>query len=85
MSDENTKPETTEVFEPIVRNVGERVVLTGGRDYATPEVRVVQSNFEDAQDNEKLLYISQGKNMGVSLSLATVQAILDWATGVRKS
>jgi len=83
MSDENkpaeTKPEVQEVAEPIVRPVGERVVITGGRDYIEPIVRIVPSTYEDAGDNEKAIYISQGKNMGVSLSLPTIQAIIDWA------
>lgn len=87
MSDEN-KPETTEatkpeekVWEPIQRQVGERVAIAGGRDYATPMVRVVPSTHEHAQDHEKALYISQGKNQGISISLASLEAAVKWAKG----
>lgn len=81
MSDnEIIKPEDL-VLEPIVREVGERVAVTGGRDYDTPVVRVVPSTYQDSQDHEKALHISQGKNMGVSISLATLEVILKWAKG----
>lgn len=70
------------VIEPIAREVGERVAVTNGRDYATPVVRVVPSTHDDAQDHEKALHISQGKNMGISISLSTLEAIVNWAKGV---
>ena len=80
MSNENIKPEDV-VIEPIAREVGERVAVTNGRDYTTPLVRVVPSTYDDAQDHEKALHISQGKNMGISISLATLETILKWAKG----
>jgi hypothetical protein len=79
MSD-TTQPEE-KVWEPIQRQVGERVVINGGRDYATPLVRVVPSMHNAAGDHEKALYISQGKNAGISISLASLEAILKWAKG----
>lgn len=78
MSDENLKPEDV-VIEPITREIGERVAITGGRDYDTPVVRIVPSTYKDAQDHEKSIYISQGKNMGITLSLATLETALKWA------
>lgn len=72
------KPEDV-VFEPIARDIGERVVIIDGRDYATPSARIVPNTHEQAQEHEKAVHISQGKGSGVSLSLASLQAILDWA------
>lgn len=77
MSTEN-KEET--FVEPIARNVGERLIITGGRDYAQPKVRVVNNTHPKAQDHEKSVYISQGE-LGVSLSLTTIEAIVAWAKG----
>jgi len=72
------------VFEPIVREIGERVVIINGRDYIQPDVRVVPNTHRDAGDNEKAIYISQAKaGGGVSISLATLQAIIDWAQGIK--
>jgi len=83
MSDEsNVKPEDV-VFEPIVREIGERVVIVNGRDYIQPDVRIVPNTHKDSQDHEKAIYISQGKKNGISISLASLQAILDWAMGVK--
>jgi hypothetical protein len=79
MSDENIKPEDV-VAEPIVRAVGERVRIDGGRDYKEPTVRIINNTYEHSQDHEKAIYISQG-NGGVSLSLATLKTIIDWALG----
>jgi hypothetical protein len=78
MSDENIKPEDR-IVEPIVREIGDRVIIDG-RDYVQPSVRVISNTFRDAQDHEKAIYISQVKGQGVSLSLSTLRAIVDWAT-----
>lgn len=72
------KPECT-VEEPIKKNVGDTVALNGGRDYDSPRARVVPSTYRHAEDHEKAIHISQGKNTGVSLSLATLKKIVEWA------
>jgi hypothetical protein len=64
----------------IVRNVGENISLVGGKDYMAPRIRIVPNTHETAQDNEKAIHISQGKE-GVSLSLETLETILRWARG----
>jgi hypothetical protein len=65
--------------EPVVREVGETIAFANGRDYNTTRVRVVPSMYAVAQDHEKWIYVSQNKNMGVSLSLATIEALVAWA------
>ena len=73
MSDDNK-----EYVDPIVRKVGERVIVDGGRDYSAPTARVILSTFSDAGEEERAVYISQGK-VGISVSLQTLQAIINWA------
>lgn len=72
--------ENVKVVEMIARNVGDNVSITGGRDYMVPRARVVPNTHEAAQDNEKAIHISQGKE-GVSLSIETLETILRWAKG----
>ncbi len=79
MSNDNVKPEDT-FAEPIIRDVGERVRIDNGRDYKEPLVRIVVNTHPKSQDHEKAVYISQGSS-GVSLSLETLQKIIDWALG----
>lgn len=74
--------EDSDFVDPVKKEIGETVVLTGGRDYDSPRIRVIPSTYHGADDNEKALYISQGKNMGISLSLGTLEAIIKWAKGV---
>lgn len=81
MSDD-IKPEDT-FFEPIVREIGERVVIIDGRDYKQPEARVIPNTHSDAAEHEKAIYISQQRGTGISISLASLQAILDWAINKR--
>lgn len=69
------------VIEPIVREVGERVAITGGRDYSNPVIRVVPNTHAEAGEHEKAAHISQGKGMGVSLSLASLEAAVRWLKG----
>lgn len=76
MSDENK----TDIVDPIVRKVGERVIIDKGRDYSAPTARVILSTFEDAGDEEKAVYISQGK-VGISVSVQSLQAIINWLQG----
>jgi len=64
----------------IVRNVGDNVSITGGKDYMSPRIRVVPNTHDAATDNEKAIHISQGKE-GVSLSIETLENILAWAKG----
>lgn len=81
---QESQPKSEEkVFEPIQREIGERVILRNGRDYTTPEVRIVPSTFQDAQEHEKAIHIKQGKNMGISISLASLEAIAEWAKGLK--
>lgn len=71
-----------QVVELISREVGERVIINGGRDYDTPTARVVPSTYINSQDHEKALHISQGKGGGgISISLATLDTIMRWAKG----
>lgn len=78
MNDADNKSEDI-VVEPIVRLVGERVIISGGRDYVSPIVRIVESTYHAAADNEKALFISQKDTGGISLSLSTLETILNWA------
>jgi hypothetical protein len=64
----------------ITREMGENVSINGGKDYMPPRIRVVPNMHETAQDNEKAVHISQGKE-GVSLSIETLEAIVAWAKG----
>lgn len=75
---DNNKIENS-VVECIVRSVGERVIISGGRDYVSPTVRIIESTYSDAGDNEKAIFISQKDTGGISLSLATLETILNWA------
>jgi hypothetical protein len=74
------KTEKLKMSNSISRQIHERVLITGGRDYIPPIARVIQSTYKNADDNEKAIYIAQGKN-GISISLATLEAILLWARG----
>lgn len=65
--------------DKIVRSLGEKIVVSGGRDYSSPSVRIVPSMFEKSEENEKAIHISQGKNMGISISLETLEMIMKWA------
>jgi hypothetical protein len=65
--------------DPIKKQIGETVVLTNGRDYVSPKVRVVPSTYHGASENEKQLYISQGKTGGISISLESLKHIVAWA------
>jgi hypothetical protein len=78
MNDNVNKQE--QAVDPIVREVGERVIIDQGRDYIAPTIRVVCNTFEHATDDEKALYISQGKS-GISISLTSLQAAINWAKG----
>lgn len=73
---------TTETVEMIKRNVGDTVSITNGRDYAVPSIRIVPCTHDKAGDNEKAIYISQGKDRGgVSLTIETLETIVRWAKG----
>ena len=73
---------TTETVEIIKRNIGDNVSITKGRDYAVPTIRVVPCTHDDAGDDEKALYITQGKDRGgVSLTIETLETIVRWAKG----
>jgi hypothetical protein len=69
---------SNEMVKLINREIGENVLITGNRDYKEPRVRVVPNTYRDAQDYEKAIYISQGEG-GVSLSVETLEAIINWA------
>lgn len=74
-NDQVNKPE--EIIESIVRPIGERVIVKGGRDYLPPDVRVIPNTYSESNDNEKAVHISQGK-AGISLSLPTLEMIVAW-------
>lgn len=75
---EAIKSERT-VEEPIKKDIGDTVVITAGRDYDSPKVRVVPNTYHNAEDHEKALHISQGKGVGISISLNTLKQIIAWA------
>jgi hypothetical protein len=65
--------------DAIKREVGDNAKFVGGKDYAEPLVRVITSMNKDASDNEKALFISQGKDHKLSISLPTLEMIVKWA------
>lgn len=80
MTEQNAVTTTNEtVAEPIARAIGERCIVTNGRDYLAPSARVVSNTHAEALDHEKALYISQGDKAGISISLPTLEAIINWA------
>lgn len=68
--------------DPIKQPLGASVALTGGRDYDLVRARVILSTYKHAGDEEKAVYIRQGRaGAGVSISLSTLEAIVRWARG----
>lgn len=71
--------------EPIVREVGEAVAFSDGKDYDNVRIRVVPNMHKRAADHEKWLYINQGPKMGLSLSLESIEKIVKWAKEKREN
>jgi hypothetical protein len=62
----------------IKREIGDRIIIADGRDYVPPSARVIASTFKEAAEDEKSIYISQGK-LGISISIESLRRILKWA------
>lgn len=66
----------------IAREIGDTTVIGKGKDYSEPRVRVIPNTHPSCQDGDKAVYISQGRGKeatGISISVETLQAIIDWA------
>src|ERR1700722_15515445 len=71
------------INDPIKRNVGETTTFDKGRDYTSTRARVITSMYSGAADDEKAIYLNQGKGgAGISISLQTLKELVAWAEGV---
>jgi hypothetical protein len=70
-----------EVGEPI-REIGETITCSAKDDHGITKARIVPNMSDNSTDNNKWLYISQGRLpniVGVSLTLKSLKEIIQWA------
>ena len=67
-------------LESTGRPLNSMTAFPNGRDYLPARVRIVNSTYKDASNDETAVLIQQGRN-SVTLSLETLAMIVDWAKG----
>jgi len=61
-----------------------KIVFTGGREKHSPEVEIVDSDYHNAEKDEKMIRITvNGKALNVSF--VTLLDIIDWAKTTEKN